>query len=617
MNSDAQWLWSQWLNALPPDKVTSVVEWATANVRLIGSARSEAFDPSIGPWECEPLERCNDGTRRCTVIKPTQSGGSVIGEIILLFWLATWSSGDVAYFWQNDQSADGRWSKRFEKIMLACKALMARTSADRFKWMKGLVIFPHANFEMKGVRTDRAVASDAFRGIVNEELHDVEGGWESGKLAQVYGRQTAYWNSKCFNISNAGFVNSDLHKAFLAGTQQHWEVLCPHCGQYHEMRCEWKEEEKHLGGLRYNADGCRLGDYVYDYAKLAPTIFYQMPCGHCIADDITERRALSQSGRYSEPRNKGAQLTERSYIYQAVSCDFVPWIEIIKRKHAALKAMAIGDYKPWFDYLREVECKFVDIGKDRPAPQRGTIVTSERKKNREGMANRVDRFAGLDWQKGKLSEGQTSHWWLLIQDWDANGNSLVVWEGRCDTEGEVAAVLKQHEVKPCCVVVDTSWNATYVYNVCLKYGYNAVKVDEKPGWPWEDGSFRFYSEPRPLFMVASAPPSRNDNVDEPQFWHVSKYTGMERLIFIRQSPKVKYEIPVDVSPEFLQHFDSWSLELIRQKDGQPKMKWRQMRDDDHLFQCGVYIISMIDLLGAFTGLGEFTPPVVKPELEPA
>ncbi|MGD0094581.1 MAG: hypothetical protein ABSE73_32120, partial [Planctomycetota bacterium] len=173
----------------------------------------------------------------------------------------------------------------------------------------------------------------------------------------------------------------------------HWEVLCPHCGQYHEMRCEWKEEEKHLGGLRYNADGCRLGDYVYDYAKLAPTIFYQMPCGRCIADDITERRALSQSGRYSEPRNKGAQLTERSYIYQAVSCDFVPWIEIIKRKHAALKAMAIGDYKPWFDYLREVECKFVDIGKDRPAPQRGTIVTSERKKNREGMANRVDRFA--------------------------------------------------------------------------------------------------------------------------------------------------------------------------------------------------------------------------------
>src|SRR6185437_4685590 len=105
------------------------------------------------------------------------------------------------------------------------------------------------------------------------------------------------------------------------------------------------------------------------------------------------------NGRYGAPKNPGALVTEQSFTYEQVICDFVPWIDILKRKHDSLKAMAMGNYKPWFDYLREVECKFVDIGKDRPAPQRTHVVTSIRKKNRDGIPNRAFRFAVGDRQR--------------------------------------------------------------------------------------------------------------------------------------------------------------------------------------------------------------------------
>src|SRR5882672_5590434 len=109
---------------------------------------------------------------------------STAGEIALCYWLATSNGGDLQYNWQNDLAADARCSKRVEKILKACAAVMARTSSDRFKWQKGLVIFPHCNLTMQGILTDRAVASDSIRFQINEEIHDAEG-WLPGRLQQA------------------------------------------------------------------------------------------------------------------------------------------------------------------------------------------------------------------------------------------------------------------------------------------------------------------------------------------------------------------------------------------------------------------------------------------------
>jgi hypothetical protein len=319
----------------------------------------------ITPWTIPILEWADDGfTRKCTFVKPVQSGGSVAGEIVLCRKIVTSTNGDIQYNWQNDEKADERWKKRIEKILRACKPIADIWPHDRSKVSTGLIIFAHLNLTVQGVFTARNVASDAIRFQINEEVHDTEG-WLPGRLQQAYNRTTAFWDSLILNISNAGEKGDQLHKAFLAGTQQHWEVKCPGCGNYHVMRTRWDDKRPDLGGLRYDSDGCKLPDGTYDYNKLAGTIRFQMPCGAVIHDDPSERRALSLSGRYGEPQNPGAHLSERSATLEAVAVDYISWLGLVQEKHKALMALRYGDPKPWNDYLRERECQFWDP-EDRP-----------------------------------------------------------------------------------------------------------------------------------------------------------------------------------------------------------------------------------------------------------
>lgn len=336
MTSTPDFIFPSYLEAIPRDSPSSVVAWAEENVRLVGSARSESYRSNITPWTREPLECANNGTRKMTFVKPIQAGGSSIGEISILFWLAHWSGGDIQYNWPNGAQSVERWNKHAEKKLKACRPVVDRMSSGMV-WADGLLIFPHCNFMMQGVNSERSLTGDSIRGQVNEEIHDAEN-WVPGKLEQAYGRTTAFWNSIIFNISNASRNGTELHRAFLSGTQQHWEVKCPGCGRFHVMRTRWKDSEADLGGLRYDKDCCRLPGGEVSYERLRPTIYYQMPCGHRINDDVQVRRALSLSGRYSRPHNPGAPLTDRSYTLEAVSVDYIPWINLIQQKHLALRA---------------------------------------------------------------------------------------------------------------------------------------------------------------------------------------------------------------------------------------------------------------------------------------
>src|SRR5260370_243711 len=243
------------------------------------------------PW-LNPILECARVTGRYAFVKPIQNGGgTTAGEIILCYWIGTWHSGDIGYFWPNDLKAEDRFTKYTENILRNCSKVMERLNqSDRYAWSsKGLILFNNLNFNQLGVRTDRNVSSDTLRGVICEERHDLQGGWESGKLDQVYGRQAAVWNAISFLISNGSQEGDEFHTAIESGTKEAWEVPCPGCKQFHVMRTRWKKEEEHLGGLRYDGDACRRPDGTYDYNRLAGTLFFQMPCGYRLMPSPRQR----------------------------------------------------------------------------------------------------------------------------------------------------------------------------------------------------------------------------------------------------------------------------------------------------------------------------------------
>ena len=590
-------------------RIKSAVEFAEKLVSLPGSARSSRFDSSITPWTRAPIEDLVDPFCRISdFVKPVQCGGSVVGEIAICFWIYTATGGDIQYNWQDDDNADARWDKRIERILRACAPVEALLPTTRGKVQKGLVLFPHLNLMVQGVFTEKRVASDSIRFQVNEELHS----WKPGRMEQARRRTTAYWNSVAFNISNASVKGDQLNQSFEAGTQEHWEVRCPGCREFHVMRTRWDDKRPDLGGLRYDAEGCRLPDGSYDYLKLEPSIRFQMPCGYPVREDPRERRALSLSGRYGEPRNKGAHLSHRSRTLEAVSVDYIPFLTLIQEKHQALKALKYGDPEPFKRYRQERECGFWD-NSDRPF-MGAIVISSGLKKNREGWLKHpmfFNRYFALDRQQGSLAKNEFPHWWLVIRDVLTTGDSRLVYEGKVLTDENVISILDEHECVRIRGVADSGDDTTHVYSFCLRYGIHAIKGTSEPFFTHEVPELdpatgqikrmisvkRISAPEKPLHLMLRAAPTRQNRLEEPQFWLYSKGGIAERLDFLRTGGAVKWEVPDDVSDDYKSHMEA--QELVEEKDklGNTRMVYVKVKDRDDLLVCERYIAMQMDMAG--------------------
>jgi hypothetical protein len=586
------WIVGQGAELLPEQKIDPCA-WIERHVRLPGSARSEDYDFSATPWTREPAAAAATGeSKRVTFVKPVQCGGSAAGEAVLCYWIATEQGGDVQYNWEDNDKAGHRWDTRFEKILLACKPLMSRApsrSAQLGKWKRCQVVFPYLALTVQGAFAPKNLDSDTIRFQVNEELHN----WEPGHLDKAYKRTTAVWNSVVFNISNAGRKNSQLHRAFLSGTQEHWEVPCPGCGKFHEMRTRFDPRRPDLGGLRYDADGCRTEDGGYDYNKLEKTIRYQFPCGHEIADDPVLRRQLSLGGRYGEPKNKGAKKTERSFTLDGVAVDFIPWLLLVQEKHAAWQALKWGDPEPWFKYMTERECLFVDPDEDRPVVGKVQVNLSL-KKDRDGLPNAVARFGALDRQQGKVAKGEPPHWWAVIRDVDAQANSRLVYEGKVTTDEDAAGVMARHFVPPSYVLADSGDDTSHVYQFCLKHGFSAIKGSGEAYFSHGEEGRKIFSPEKPLWQMLNLPtPTRDDPAEEPEFFLYSKAGIRERLHWIRAC--TTWEVPSDVSDDYRAHMEAEEeVEDRHPKTGEVRRIFVQRKERNDLYVCECYIALQID-----------------------
>ena len=587
-----------------PQEIPDVIEWAHKNVLFPGSARSKHFNISITPWLKEPLQRATDlPTRIVTLMKPVQSGGSAFGEVMLCFWIM-FGRKFLQYNWSSNKRADERWASRIDGILKACAPIRERL--NNLDASKGEIDFGNVFLRNQGVFNAQNLDSDSIRLQINEEVHS----WEPGHLKKARNRFTAVWDYKSLDISNSGSKGDQLDQAFNEGTVQHWEVKCPSCKLYHRMVTKYDERQPHLGGLRYDAEGCRRGNYEYDYNKLRPTVQFQMPCGHLIHnEDTQQRRALSLSGRYSEPDNKGAELQHRSYTYQAVSVDYIDWMVIIKDKHDALRSRSMGDIEPWRRYKCEREC--IPYDQD-DVPLIGLSTFSKGlKKSREGLPDPKLRLFALDRQQGEASKREFSHWWLVIRDHsidDQGLKSLLVYEGKLETDEEVIKVLDEHKCKRWQGVADSGDDTTHVYLFCLKYGINAIKGGKEEMYAHEGGVRRIFSPERPLHsMINRSPnyPYLDMNVKgsvtkvpdprEPMFWLYSKSGIRERFYWIRG--ETRFETPEDVSEEYKSSMESEERITGRNADGSVFFKWIQhkKRNDQFVNEC--YIAMQVDQAG--------------------
>jgi hypothetical protein len=587
-----------------PVKPLPILEWAGKNVKLFG-IRGERYDPDVSPWTKDVLLDIDDPfCRISTFVKPIQSGGSSVGEIFACRIIDMATGVDLQWNWENNKKAGDRWDKRLDRILRgSVRHELWPSNIDRHKDKKCLVIFPTCNLTVQGVWEESNLDSDTITYQINEEIHS----WVEGNLAKARGRTTAVWNSQAFDISNAAVKNGQLHNAYDEGTMQRWQVMCPGCRQFHVMRTKWEDNEPQLGGLRYDAKDCRMEGERYNYERLLPTIRFQMPCGYIVPNDLKIRRRLSLSGCYTLPRI-GSLPKHKSRTLEAVSVDYIDWLDLIKEKHFAIRCLKNGDNNPWLKYLRERECIFCD-NEDRPFFQR--LVLSSNKKNRDGILDYDARFGMLDRQQGRIADGELPHWWASIYDVkempDGKLKTLLVFEGKLLTDEDAGEVMKSHKVPPRCVVADSGDDTVHVYKFCLQHGFNAIKGSEHSEMFVNNNTRKIYSEPKPLHAMINAAPKyeylqdwkvtksnsffeSRPHDDEPMFWHYSKSGVQDRHDFISSGGggTVDYEVPGDVSEDYKLHMEAWEIQ-----DGE----YVKLKARDDLYMCACYFAMWLEIAG--------------------
>lgn len=605
---------------VPNKRPESIVEWAQENVKLPGSVMSRRFDASLTPWIIEPLERlASVDTKSVTFCAPIQTGKSSIGEIFAC-WVASFGRGLLQFNWPSDPRASSRWKERILPALQACKSV--RWTGRRFEELLCQAYLLNSTIKVQGVYDPKNLDADSAPYQINEEVHS----WKPGFLAKADGRQTAVWNAIQCNISNAGNEGDQLDEKFSNGTSQEWTVKCPGCGLYHAMRTRWEDSHPELGGLRYDSDVAKkssIQKYDYDYNKLAPTIRYQMPCGYIVRDTPLERRALSRSGKYSEPMNTGALLSARSYTLEAVSIDYIPWMLLIQEKHAALRALACSDDEPWRRYLTERECKPYS---PRKRPYIGAVILDNtRKKSREGMPGRFVRFWAVDRQKGIGRKGQTPHYWLVVRDVDENANSLLVWEGMCQTDSDLLSRLSEHECDPQSGVVDATFDRTNMLTLCLRNGFQATtgSAQRELFYDKKTGKRSPWSVDEPIHKLLGVAPKCNyervyskekkeiyytPSSSEPRHWSYNK-VGILKLLFFLKNHKaiathngsddyISWDVPGDVSDEYKTHIESWQETVVPKGASRELVsQYQQLHEDDHMLMCEAYIAMLISMSG--------------------
>lgn len=620
MENDRDRLGQVSLQAIPGE-LPEITQWGAENVVLPSSARAKYFNASITPWLVEPLQRALDiRTRIVTLMKPVQSGGSTLGEVLMLYWIM-YGRGFLQYNWSTDKRAEERWASRIKPILDACKVV-----ADRMRRVsiRGEEIdFGNVFFRTQGAFVSDNLDSDSVRLQINEEIHS----WTAGHLKKARGRSTAIWDYKSIDISNAGTKGDQLDTAFNEGTVQLWEVPCEGCKQFHVMRIKYEPDKPRLGGVKYDSSKAKLpGLFKYDYNKLRPTIEILMPCGYRVHnEDFRARRAMSLGGRYSEPNNKGAELLHRSYTYESVSVDFIDLMSIIKQKHDALRSRALGDPEPFRVYMQERECIPYD-------PESVPIINAVQlsvnlTKNRDGLPQPRGRFFSLDRQAGdRVKLGEFPYWWLVIRDFKVFYGvlrSVLVYEGRLETDAEVLNVLDLHECVRHHGCADSGDDTDYVYNFCMRNGINAIKGGTEHWYVHENGARRNYSPERPLHAMLSYPP-KYDYVEsvvvgnqietvpderEPLFWLYSKGGIRERLAWLRTN--TQYETPGDVSEDYKNHNDAESRSIREHpRTREQIIEFVQNKRRNDLYVCECYCAMMLDMSGL---IGEANIVDVKTE----
>jgi len=328
--------------AVEPDPELRLDEWAEANVVVPkGSAFPGPYRLSHTPPARRILQALSPGhpAKRVVARVASQMLKTQVFICAALGWIACAPANIIAL--EPNKTVTQRLSNRIEEAIRACDAVKTKVAAPRSRDKRNTIEdkqFDGGHLYVLTAGSDANLAEVPARYLFCDEVN--REGWrtnarEGSRVKLAEARLTSYEGvSKAYIVSSPTDVGaSEITDLFEKGTQEHYNVPCPHCGHLHELV---------LDNFRYrDAD---------DHDGIGRAWFVCPECGAEI-DEAAKAVMLPDEAMGGQARWVQTAVGDGETISVTLSAFYAPvggitWAALAKEHREAKEAKAKGDHQP-------------------------------------------------------------------------------------------------------------------------------------------------------------------------------------------------------------------------------------------------------------------------------
>lgn len=309
----------------PPEDIT-VDEWADKYRQLESglSAIPGQWDTSLTEYMREPMKACTDpAIEEITVVSPSQVGKSEL-ELNFVGYIIAQDPGTILYIHPTKDAAQDFSRLRLDPMIKSTPCLKERFENAQKSGRKASDTilskkFPGGMISFAGSNSPSALSSKPCRYIIGDELDRWanSAGRDGDPWLLAVKRQTTFFNRKRVAVSTPTIKGaSQIEFLYYNGTRERWKSLCPHCGEYHEIR---------FADIRFDYTREKVsGHDVFDVKMQG------WRCPGCLqmSDEVTMKQ---QPARWEAetPENKERNKA-RSFWLNGFVSPFRDWADIVK-----------------------------------------------------------------------------------------------------------------------------------------------------------------------------------------------------------------------------------------------------------------------------------------------
>ena len=583
-------------SAWDPFDTRPIYTWANTNV-LLGNAYSipGPFDVARSKFLIEPFNALKDHSiRQVNVMASPRCCKTLLGEIYLLYTIAN-NAGTFLWLQSSDEVMDRMSDLRILPLLKSCKPVSEMMSTtNRFSITKRKVWFPHMTLNLTSAKI-RSLQSIGYKFEVLDECWLYDAGYIGEARARTGDFQS---NSKMLLLSQGGIEGDDWSKEFQDAPIWDWGFVCANCKKEQVLSFNSKREDSTYGGIIWDKNDTTNKDGVWNYQEAAKTARLECinpNCKHQYPDQPQVRRYLNDNGLYINTKKDG-NPKRISYRWNALANIEIPFSDLVVEYLQAKDALSLEGNK----------LRLQEFYQKRLAKSFNTSIQSALSTIAIEDYNPLDNWGDITLMSIDCQNSFTEFYYV-VRSWMKTGESRLRAFGKVSTWSELREIQQKFQIRDQCVLVDSGYNATIVYQKACEHSHIGVVGGKKQTLSWiatkgvdaidfphPDGTRRIYSE------IAQGDPALGTGPKgkTAPLVKFSNYSYKQLLIALRDGKGQKWSCP-EFDEEYTRQLNSEILQrTIDKKSG--KEKWIFIQKTgvaNHLFDCEVLQIVGASIVG--------------------